>query len=157
MAELAQQVEILVRHRRPDDLTALWVYVISVFERGSPLRRMLMNAVNQPTKEEYMTIEEDLIARGQRIGKKLGKAEGRKLGKAEGKAEAVLGVLAHREVPVSATVRGRILASRDELELKRWFECAFAVTSARELFESRRSPSRRRSSVHGGRRRAVAA
>jgi hypothetical protein len=179
MAELARQFEILVRHRRPDDVTALCVYVISVFDRRSPLREMLMNAVDQPAKEMYMTIEKDLLARGKRIGKKLGKAEGRKLGeaegrklgnaegrklgKAEGKAEAVLGVLAYREVPVPATVRERVLASRDELELQRWFDRAFTVASARELFEPR-CPSRSRSNVEGTRmsrggagRRTVAA
>jgi predicted transposase YdaD len=168
VAELAQQVDVLLKHKRPDDVAALWVYVISVFEASSPLRAMLVKSISQPAREMYMTIEEELLARGQRIGKKIGEAKGevrgRALGKAEGKAEAVLGVLEHREVPVSAAVRERVLAARDELELQQWFERAFTVASAEALFRSRQGPSRGRSSTIGvrsgrarGGRRLVAA
>lgn len=158
VAELAKQVEILLSHKRPDDVAALWVYVISVFERGSPLRTMLVDAISQPAREMYMTIEEELLARGRRIGRKLGRA----LGKAEGKAEAVLGVLEHREVPFSAALRKRVLAMRDELELQRWFDRAFTVASARELFEGQEASNRQGTSGAGssrahGRRRSTAA
>lgn len=153
MVELARQVDVLLRHKRPDDVNALLVYVISVFETGSPLRTMLLESISQPAKEMYMTIEEDLLARGQKIGKKLGlelgKAKGRALGKvegkAEGRAEAVLDVLARRKVPVSAVVRRRVLASRDELELRRWFDRAFVVTTGAELFATGRARRGRRS------------
>lgn len=160
VAELARQVDVLLRHKRSDDVTALWVYVISVFEKRSLLRRMLVESISEPAKEMYMTIEEDLLARGRKIGKKLGRA----LGKAEGKAESVLGVLAHREVPVSAAVRRRVLASRDELELQRWLERAVTVSSAQELFAVGEPAKRRRGSAAGaasgkgrGGRRLVAA
>lgn len=151
MAELAREVDVLLRHKRPDDVDALLVYVISVFETGSSLRDMLVKSISQPAKERYMTIEEDLLARGQKIGKKigrkLGEAKGRALGKAEGKAEAVLGVLAHREVSVSAAVRKRLLASRDEVELQRWLERALTVTTAEGLFVTREPARRKRTSV----------
>ena len=87
------------------------VYVLSVFPKRSPLREMLVEAISQPAKELYMMLTEDLLAQGRRIG--------RKLGRARAKAEAVLGVLRHREIRVSAAVRKRVLGMRDELELQR--------------------------------------
>ena len=103
-----------------------------------------------------MPIKAELLAQGQRIGKKVGKRLG--------KAEAVLDVLAHREVPVSAAVRKRVLAVRDELELQRWLERALTVTAAEALFEPQLAVSGRRSSAvaarasrgRGGRRLAAA-
>jgi predicted transposase YdaD len=154
VTELAQQVDVLLKHKRPDDVEALWVYVISVFETGSPLRTMLVKAISQPAKEMYMTIAEDLLARGQKAGEKIGKAEGKAEGRALAKAEDVLGVLQHRNVSISATLRRRVLASRDELELQRWFDRAFTVAAAKELFEPARVTGKRRASSG---RRAVAA
>ena len=163
MGELARQVDILLRHKRPDDVAALWVYVISVFETGSPLRDMLVESISQPARELYMTIAEDLIAKGQKLGEAVGQKRGEAKGRARAKAEAVLGVLAHREVAISATLRRRVLASRDELELQRWFDLAFTVASAKELFEPRQGEGERRSGAgaragrgRGGRRRVAA-
>jgi len=160
MAELAQQVDILLKHKRPDDVTALWVYVTSVFEAGSPLRAMLVESMSQPAREIYMTIEEELVAKGKKLGKKLGKAEGevkgRALGKAETWAAAVLRVLEQRKVPISADARKRVLAARDDLELQRWFEHAFTVGSAEALFEPRHGPSNRAARGRGTRRRVAA-
>ena len=157
LAELAQQVDVLLNHKRPDDVAALWVYVTSVFEAGSSLRDMLVKSISQPALEVYMTIEEELLARGQKIGRKQGEAKG----KAKGKAEAVLGVLEHRGVTVSAGVHRKVLAGRDELLLQRWFDLAFSVASAGELFEaaSQPGPSAARTRSSGARkgcRRAAA-
>jgi hypothetical protein len=60
-----------------------------------------------------------------------GKAEGL----AEGKAEALLRLLEHRDVPVPADVRERIAACADPAQLDAWFDLAFSVATARELFE----------------------
>lgn len=147
VAELARQVDVLLRHKRPDDVAALLEYVISVFEKGSPLRRMLVEQISQPAREMYMTIKDELLARGQRIGKKAGKRLG--------KAEAVLDVLEHREVTVSPAIRKRVLAVRDELELQRWLERALTVTSAEALFEPP-PVGGHRSRGRGGRRLAAA-
>lgn len=94
-----------------------------------------------------MTLKEELLAQGQKIGQKVGEARGRTLAK----AEAVLGVLEHRKVPVSASIRRRILATRDELALQRWFDRAFSVGSAAELFERPPSLGRARSPATSGR------
>jgi predicted transposase YdaD len=148
LAELAPLVSVLLKHNRPDDVHALWVYAISVFAPGSPLHRMIMKSVDEPAQELYMTLKEALLARGEKRGQKLGRAQGQKLGhaqgqklgRAQGKAEALLGLLEQREVPVSASVRKRVLATRDELALQRWLAQALTVTMAAELFE----PERRR-------------
>jgi len=145
MATLAPLVDVLLRHKRPDDVEALWVYVISVFETGSPLRRTIMKALSAPAREMYMTIEEDLLARGQKLGQKIG----RKIGEAKGKAKALLQVLEQRRVPISASARRRVLATRDERQLQRWLDCALSIASAEELFEP--APRRR-----GARARAAA-
>lgn len=149
LATLAPQFDVLLRHKRPDDVRALWVYVISAFEADSPLRDMIVKAVSKPVREMYMTIKDELLAEGQKIGQKIGEARGEARGRALGKAEALLGVLEHRGLPISAVVRKRVLGNRDELELQRWFDRAFTVTSAEALFEPRRPPSGRRSRAAG--------
>jgi hypothetical protein len=155
LRELAPLVDVLLKHDRPDDVQALWVYVLSVFGSDSPLHEMIMTAISQPAREIYMTLKEELLARGRKLGeargKKLGEARGKKLGEARGKklgeeigeargraigkAQALLEVLEQREIAVSAAVRKRILATRDELALQRWIERAITVTKAAELFE----------------------
>jgi hypothetical protein len=141
MAMLAPQFDILLECKRPDDVVALWVYVISVFEADSPLRDLIVKSVSKPVREMYMTIKDQLLAEGQKIGE----ARGRALGK----AQALLGVLEHRGLSISGAVRKRVLGSRDEIQLQRWIERAFTVASAEELFEPRRaigmpsSPGRR--------------
>jgi hypothetical protein len=141
MAELAPLVDVLLRHKRPDDVEALWVYVISVFGVGSPLRRTFIKALSTPAREMYMTIEEELLARGQKIGQQIGEAKGQ--------AKALLQVLEQRRVPVSASIRRRVLSTRDERQLQRWLDCALSIASAEELFEP--APRRR-----GARARAAA-
>jgi predicted transposase YdaD len=124
MAVLAPLIDaLLLKHKRPDDVQALWVYVSSVFEAGSPLLEMITKSISTPAREMYMTIKEDLLAQGQ--------AEG----EARGRALALLGMLEHRGVPISASVRKRVLATRDELALQRWIQRSLTVTSTAELFE----------------------
>ncbi|NJP07759.1 MAG: hypothetical protein HC837_20145 [Chloroflexaceae bacterium] len=82
MAKLAPLVDVLLRHKRPDDVEALWVYVISVFDIGSPLRRTFIKALSTPARGMYMTIEEELLARGQKIGQKIGRGQGQGAGAA---------------------------------------------------------------------------
>jgi hypothetical protein len=159
LAELAPLVDVLLKHDRPDDVEALWVYAISVFDPDSPLHDMITKAISKPAREMYMTLKNELIARGRKLGeargrklgeargrrlgeargRKLGEARGRKLGevcgRAIGKAQALLEVLEQRRIPVSAGARKRILATRDELALQRWIESSLTVARATELFE----------------------
>ncbi len=66
-------------------------------------------------------------------------------GVVEGKAEAVLEILKRRQLPVSAAIRTRVLATRDLVEVERWLDRAFTVASGKALFESPPARSRRRS------------
>jgi len=123
IAELAPLFDILLEHNRPEDVKAIWVYVISAFEADSPLRALIVQSVSKEAREMYITIEDELLARGE--------AKGR----AEGRAESLLDVLEHRSVAISSSVRERVLSTRDDSLLRRWFHRAFQVTAAEELFE----------------------
>jgi hypothetical protein len=52
------------------------------------------------------------------------------------KAEAILGVLGHRGIPIPQPLRDRVLATADEDLLQRWFDRAFTAASVEEVFES---------------------
>ena len=119
IAELAPLFDILVQSH-PDDVRMLWVYVVSAFETGSPLRAMILKAVSKQTKEEYMTYADELLAQGE----------------ARGLAKSLLRVLERRAITISEAVRERVLATRDGSLLQRWFDRAFSVASADELFEA---------------------
>lgn len=60
-------------------------------------------------------------------------AEGRAEGRAKGRAEAVLAILAHRQLTVTDEVRDHILACPDPELTATWLERAFHVGSAEEL------------------------
>ena len=160
LATLAAQLDILLAQGSPDpdtkstgrdDVHALWKYVVEVFDERSPLRTLLLKAVSQPVREAYMTIQESLLAKGEKkgfaagkkqglaAGKKQGLAAGKKQGLAAGKqqglATAVLDLLELRALPVPPRVRRRVLATHDELLLRRWLAQALTVLSADALFE----------------------
>jgi hypothetical protein len=146
MTTLADQVDILLEPSEPgvessgrDEIDALWTYVITVFETGS-VRERILSALSPPARETYMTMEEDLLARGEQRGLSWGRAEGLSRGRAEGlskgRALAVLDLLELRALPIPARVRLRVLATRDESLLCRWLARALTVASAEELFES---------------------
>ena len=61
-------------------------------------------------------------------------------GRAKGRAEAVLGVLEHRDLPIPGPVRERVLSTNDEPALQRWFHRAFSVSAAHQLFDSTHDP-----------------
>lgn len=123
IAELAPLFDILLEHNKPEDVRVVWVYVISAFEADSPLRAVILQAVSKRAKEEYMTIEEDLLAKGRAEGEALGLAK------------SLLRVLERRAITTSAAVRERVLSTHDDSLLQRWFDRAFSVTAGDELFE----------------------
>lgn len=57
-------------------------------------------------------------------------------GRAEGRAAALLDILRYRALPVSDSVRERIMATRDERKLEHWFRRALMVSAADEVFET---------------------
>lgn len=68
-----------------------------------------------------------------------GRAEGLAEGVARGRADAVLAVLAARNLTVPDRDRARILAERDPARLDRWLARAVTCTSVGELFAGSRS------------------
>jgi Putative transposase, YhgA-like len=127
IADLAPLFDILLEHNRPEDVRALWVYVISAFEASSPLRALIVQSVSKEAREMYITIEDELLAKGEAKGKAKGETKGR--------AQSLLGVLEHRAVIIPPPVRERVLATEDDSLLLRWFERAFTIAAADELFE----------------------
>jgi len=69
-----------------------------------------------------------------------GAAEGEAKGIAKGKAEGILAVLAARGIPVSDTIRDRILACTDIATLDAWIQRAAVVSTAAAVARSRTQP-----------------
>jgi hypothetical protein len=63
------------------------------------------------------------------------KAEGRAEGRAEGGAQALLVMLDARGIAVPDAARDRILAQKDEEQLKRWIQKAVIATSVEDVFD----------------------
>lgn len=119
MATLAPQFDILLNQPPPlgtDDICALWQYVVKVFKPDSPLRTLIVESVSKEAKQMYITIADAL--------------------RAEGRAESVIDVLEHRALPVSSSMRDRLLATHDEAQLQHWLRRALTIDSADELFEA---------------------
>jgi hypothetical protein len=76
------------------------------------------------------------VIKGEAKGKVEGKAEGKAEGKVEGKAESVLTILQERGVPVTRTLRQKILACTDPVVLDRWLRSAISAASAADVLGS---------------------
>jgi hypothetical protein len=134
MKTLAPLFDVLLDQGEPlasHDIDALLTYVVRVFEESSPVRVVIEDAIRNKrrVREMYTTIADSWFA------------EGEKKGRADGQARAVLGVLAHRSLFIPEPVRERVLATRDEPDLQRWFSRAFSVTTAEEIFDSNPNPT----------------
>jgi hypothetical protein len=125
LATLAPLFDIVMQHFGADDIIAFWTYITAVFENGAQMCATLMQSVAQPTREVYMTLQQQWLADGRK--------EGRTEGRTEGRAEALLEVLESRNLVVPAPVRERVLSTRDEQQLRRWLARASTVASAEEL------------------------
>jgi len=137
MATLEPLFDVLLDQDEPlasNDIDALLTYVVRVFEPQSPIRGLVEAAIRSKgrVREMYDTIADSWFAEGER--------KGRSEGRSEGHARAVLGVLEHRSLFIPEPVRERVLSTRDEPELQRWFHRAFSVTTAEELFDTPNNP-----------------
>ena len=126
---------------RADHLAVLWFVAEA---EGVPGR--LMRAV--VAKERLM--ESELYKEIFGDGLAAGEAKGEAKGKAMGKAEGILAVLAARGIPVSDTVRGRILSCSDVPTLDAWIRRA-AVASTGAAVVRAKAPARRAGRVRSPR------
>ena len=55
-------------------------------------------------------------------------------GMATGVAKSLLRLLESRAIAISEAMRERVLATRDESQLMRWFDRAISMTTAEEVF-----------------------
>jgi hypothetical protein len=96
------------------------------YARSESLRMeaMIQRAMSKEAMKEAMTIEQDLLAKGRAMGEVMERAK------------SVLGVLEHRAIALPASMRERVLSTEDASLLQRWFDRAFSIVSAEELFES---------------------
>ncbi|APR77248.1 Hypothetical protein A7982_02595 [Minicystis rosea] len=74
---------------------------------------------------------------------KKGEAEGKAEGEAKGKAESILAVLAARGIPVSETIRQRILGCTDLATLDAWLPRAVVVATAAGVVRAKAPPRAR--------------
>lgn len=133
MSTLAPLFDVLLDQDEPlasNDIDALLTYVVRVFEESSPVRAAIEAAIRNKkrVREMYITIADSWFAEGERKGL------------SRGRAEAVLGVLEHRALPIPEPVRERVLSTHDEPALQRWFHRAFSVAAADEIFDPTTHP-----------------
>jgi hypothetical protein len=116
------------------------------FDRDDEARysSLIEQALTPPTRqalEDRMDLENRKQVREPRfwrrikdLGRTEGKAEGKVEGEAKGKAEALLKLLRRRGIELAPEDTARIRACRDLTQLDAWFDQAFTVKSAAELF-----------------------
>ncbi|MCX4240560.1 Rpn family recombination-promoting nuclease/putative transposase [Paraliomyxa miuraensis] len=160
-ASLVPLVETLMLDpKSSDDVITIWAYTNGVFKKGSPIHAALHRAINPGSLS--MTDEDILmkpwIDKGMRKGLRKGRAEGMQKGRAEGmqkgraegmqkgraeglteglvkgRARSLLDVLDLRSLPMPPATRRRILSTKDEHLLERWFRRALAAASVEEIF-----------------------
>lgn len=141
LATLAPLFDVLLDQPEPlatHDVRALLTYVHAL-EEGSPVRELLARALRGRARTMYVSGADALIAKGKMQGiargRREGLSEGRRMGQSEGLAKAVLEVLAYRSLRVSASLRRRVLACRDEARLRRWLARAITASSAAEVLD----------------------
>ncbi|MEM9455740.1 MAG: hypothetical protein AAGF11_16280 [Myxococcota bacterium] len=111
----------------PDDLQALLTYIVSAFERDSPLPDILFRSASKETRLMFTTIRDQLFTDG--------RDEGRSEGKAEGLAHALERLLDSRELELDDALRTRITDCKDPALLQRWFDRALKATTLTEVFD----------------------
>jgi hypothetical protein len=111
----------LTRAEQADHLAVLWF----VAEAETLPVRVMKEYIR---REKLM--ESELYREIFGEGEAKGRAEGEALGRVVGKAEDILAVLDVRGVPVSATVRARILGCKDPATLDAWIRRAAVASTA---------------------------
>ncbi len=129
---------------RVDHLAVLW-FVAEAEGVPTRLMRAAISKERLMESEWYREIFGDGEASGRAAGEASGRAAGRAAGKAEGnaegKAEAILAVLAARSIPVSATIRARILGCSDTATLDAWVRRAAVASTAAAVVRAK-APAR---------------
>ncbi len=115
-----------VLERSAEDAEALWTYVVSVFDERSLLRMTLLEAVGSDNRTMCATIKEAWIAEGRRKGVTQGHAQG--LG------TALLQLLEHRQLPVSPSIRRRVLETTEHDAVQQWFGRALTASTLDQIF-----------------------
>jgi predicted transposase/invertase (TIGR01784 family) len=135
--------QVLLSREGQDDLRAIVHYLLKVGAEAAheALRHVLLSITDEQRTEELMrTMADAYIDQGRQEGLLKGRAEGRAEGLAEGRAreraEAVLRILATREITVNEEARELILLCTDFDTLDRWFDRALKATRFADLFEN---------------------
>ena len=144
LAALAPCFDTVLVHFGSAELTELWTYVVKVYGADSPLCSIIQSTCRKAVREMYMTIADDLRAKGMAEGRAKGMAEGRAKGMAEGRAkgmaeglsQALLQVLEHRALPLPRALRERVVTTLDESLLRRWFQRALSAQALEDVFDA---------------------
>ncbi|MCX4246025.1 Rpn family recombination-promoting nuclease/putative transposase [Paraliomyxa miuraensis] len=159
MLAIADMLTTVKRELGGEVVCTLWFYVVSVFGPESRFRRTLLDVIDEEQRgmhdaarhkwlaeggeqwleEQMKQRKAELLAEGHKAGHeaghKVGHEQGRREGRAAAKAEMLLALLEQRGFSVSPKLRERVLATRDELQLQRWFQRAVAAHSVDEVFQ----------------------
>lgn len=121
-----------------DDVESLWTYIVSALGPESKFRDMLLEAVDQEQRSMYDAMREAWLKVYEPEWVTRHKQELRAEGRAAAKAELIVGLLEQRGLSVPAELRERVFATKDELQLQRWFERAVGAASLDEVFTTER-------------------
>lgn len=124
VAALAPLLELVGRAWSIEDLQAILTYVVSAFERRSPLRDILYAAASQETRAVFATIRDEYIAEG--------KAEGLR----EGASLMLLRLLERRGFEITVEVQERVLSCEQQERLQQWFDRALEAHGLDEVFDA---------------------
>ena len=116
---------------RADHLAVLWFVAEAEGVPGDLMRAVV---------SEERLMEGDLYREIFGEGKAEGEAKGKAEGKTQGKAEGILAVLDARGIPVSATIRARILGCKDPATLDVWIRRAAVTSTAAAVVRAKATP-----------------
>jgi hypothetical protein len=118
--------EIAARPTGVAEIHSVLTYILQVSETPAEQIRGLTRALGPKIEEAVMTTAERL--------RQEGEAQGEAKGQLKAKADALLQVLAARELSASETERARVFACTDLAILDRWIRRAATATSISEVF-----------------------
>lgn len=116
--ELEPQIERIVRDLDQTALCTLLRYVTTALPTSSPVRDNILGLLSPEQRVMYLNVYDEMRADG----------------RIQSKIEALLKVLAHRNLVLDEPLHARVLACTRESQLERWFDRALAATTLADVF-----------------------
>jgi hypothetical protein len=127
-------VRAAFRVMRGLDDDQLAYYANLIYSALTPAMRRELEAEMVQTLPRDSLLARKLVSLGRQEGRQKGRQEGRQEGLQEGRAQALLTVLAAREITITKRQRAVVLGCTDAATLDEWIRNAASATNAREVF-----------------------